>query len=93
MNVCLDKCAPLVTRQILRPPAPWISEEIKSKIRERNQLQKNLKVDRKNTAQRKLLIDTKRKDYYKNELQKSKDISSTWKIAKNMLNNDSHRKH
>ena len=52
MNVCLDKCAPLVTRQILRPPAPWISEEIKSKIRERNQLQKNLKVDRKNTALR-----------------------------------------
>lgn len=28
---CLDKCAPLVTKQVRRPPAPWINESVKNK--------------------------------------------------------------
>ncbi|XP_068205877.1 uncharacterized protein [Palaemon carinicauda] len=39
MNLCIDTYAPIVTRQLLRPPAPWISEQIRSVIKERDQTQ------------------------------------------------------
>ena len=47
-NNCLDKCAPLVTRQVRRPFAPWINEHLRALIHERDVAQINLKNDRSN---------------------------------------------
>ncbi|XP_068200651.1 uncharacterized protein [Palaemon carinicauda] len=98
MNLCIDTCAPIVTRQLLRPPAPWISEQIRSAIKERDQTQSSLKQDpynellRENYRDKKktveLVIDASRKEYYNNEFKKNiNDISATWKTAKKMLSN------
>ena len=98
MTKCIDTCAPLVTREILRPPAPWISDDIKSSMKRRDGLQKELKADKFNVMLRenyneqkkkvKSSIDTGRKEYYRNEFNSNKhDISASWKIAKKMLNN------
>ena len=46
---CIDLCAPMVTKQITRPPAPWMTNELEESIHKRNQLQKALKCDRDNT--------------------------------------------
>ena len=29
MNECIDNCAPVLTKQMIRPPAPWIDQGIK----------------------------------------------------------------
>ncbi len=47
---CLDQCAPLVTKEIKRPPAPWINDEIRSAMAVRITLQLRLKLDRNNVA-------------------------------------------
>ena len=39
-NNCLDKCAPLVTKEVKRPFAPWISEHLRALMRERDTAQK-----------------------------------------------------
>ena len=98
LSKCIDTCAPLVTREIVRPPAPWISEDLKSSMRERDGLQMDLKEDESNQLLRqnykeqkkkvKTLIDTSRKEYYRGEFQRNKhDISASWKIAKKVLYN------
>ena len=98
-SVCIDRCAPMVTRKITRPPAPWITYNIKEEMETRNQLQRELKLDRYNITLRdtykaqkkrvKSLIEKNKKEYYKNQFQGSKDnIAATWKIIRNMLPND-----
>jgi len=37
-NDCLDTCAPIVTKVIRRPPAPWITDDIKAAITNRDRL-------------------------------------------------------
>ena len=37
-NSCLNKCAPVVTKEIFRPFAPWIDEDLKRIINLKNQL-------------------------------------------------------
>ena len=96
MTNCIDICSPIVTREILRPPAPWISEDIKASMRERDGLQGNLKDDKYNVLLRdnykthkkkvKTLIDNSRKEFYREEFRRNKhDISASWKITKKML--------
>lgn len=45
---CLDLCAPFVTQEIRRPFAPWITEELKTIIQQKNDALKDLKKDRSN---------------------------------------------
>ena len=47
-TACLDKCAPLVTKQVRRPPAPWINESVKKLMSQRDSTQLRLKNDRHN---------------------------------------------
>ena len=42
----LDLCAPVVTREISRPYAPWITADIRTEMNARDDLQRTLKVDR-----------------------------------------------
>ena len=96
MNKSIDDCAPIVTREIVRPPAPWITEDIKKSMKERDALQRNLKHDKYNDDLRvnykeqkkkvKLVIDDGRKTHYRDEFNKNKnDISASWKTVKKML--------
>ncbi len=43
---CLDQCAPLVTKEIKRPAAPWINDEICSAMAVWNTLQLRLKLQK-----------------------------------------------
>ena len=48
MDSSIDRCAPIVTKQINRPPAPWIDESLKNAMKERDEISKLLKMDRRN---------------------------------------------
>lgn len=37
---CLDSCAPIITRKITRPPAPWMTEDIRNEMKNRNNLRR-----------------------------------------------------
>ena len=100
MLKCIDICAPLVTGEISRPPAPWISQAIKDSIKERDELQIRTKIDsfnmqlRDNYKEQKKkvnsLINSSRKEYFKEEFRKNKnDIAASWRIAKKVISNDS----
>ena len=99
LNKCIDACAPLVTNEIIRPPAPWITHDVKENIKERDELQKQAKHDGNNLTLRdnykekkkevKAQIDNSRKNYYKKELTDNKNnFSASWKIVKTMLFNN-----
>ncbi len=45
---CYNMCAPLVTRKVRRPPAPWINANLLDLMQKRNNMQKYLKKDRHN---------------------------------------------
>ena len=47
---CLDSCAPIVTKKIYRPPAPWITEEIKKEMEYRDNLRKTSNLTSDNIA-------------------------------------------
>ena len=49
-NECLDACAPLVTREIKRPPAPWIDSELKDAMKFRDEIHRKLKIDKGNNV-------------------------------------------
>ena len=95
-NCCLNECAPVVTREISRPFAPWIDHSLKSKIDEKNKLQLELKRDRSNSILdtqfkhskknvEKLICNAK-KDHFKEKFQKSKGNSgATWKVVEEMI--------
>ena len=44
---CLNSCAPFVTKEVKRPYAPWIDNEIKAAIKIRNSLHKVFKLNRR----------------------------------------------
>ena len=48
LNRCIDNCAPLQTKEIFRPPAPWITDDIKESRKKRDKLQKDVKQDSDN---------------------------------------------
>ena len=89
----MDACAPIATKEILRPPAPWISDDIKNSMKVRDRLQRDLKLNRFNTTLRetyleqkkrvRFFIDNGRREYYREEFSNNKhDISASWRIAK-----------
>ncbi len=100
-NKCINECAPLVTREVRRPFAPWIDEHLRALIRERNTTQKNLKNDRLNVVLqlkykrlkgevKKLLYKTK-SDYYSNKLETNKSNSAaTWNTLRQLMPANKH---
>ena len=94
-NNALDKCAPIVTREIKRPKAPWINDDLKLEMIERNEIQKRLKEDRFNEdlnseykqkkKQVSSRISTARASYFKDEIMKSNSRNDTWKIMKKIV--------
>ena len=95
---CLDKCAPLVTQEIKRPPAPWINDDIRSAMAIRNTLQWRLKLDRNNVTLEeqyknernkvKSLLRNAEQEYYRDQLHNNKgNTAATWKIIKNIVPN------
>ena len=95
---CLNKCAPLVTKEVKRPSAPWINENLRKLMSERNTLQKLLKNDRNNVLLkekyktikkqvRKLLHSTK-SEYCLGKLEESKGkVSETWDLLRQLVPN------
>ncbi len=49
MADCIEECAPVVTTEIKKPFAPWITDEIRSAMTIRNALQSQLKLNRHNS--------------------------------------------
>ena len=92
----LEKCAPFVTREIKRPPAPWITSEIRDVMATRDLAHKELKTDRLNQLlqerykhlkkRTKSLISAAKQQYYHNELSNAKgNTSATWNTVKNLI--------
>ena len=93
MNRCIDSCAPIITRQINRPPAPWIDQNLKMAMKKRDEIGKKLKEDRQNHIlkiehkERKKtvkynLFQAKEK-YFQEEFEKcGNNMTKKWKVAK-----------
>ena len=96
LNKCVDLCAPVTTQLIRRPPAPWISDDIKKSIKDRDTLQKQLKLDRSNVMvqekykdQKKLVksnIHKAKALHFKKRFQECGNSSSKkWRIMKDLV--------
>ena len=93
---CLDTCAPIVTKIIRRPPAPWINMQIKDAMSLRDRLQIEFKNDKNNSIKEleyriekkkvsHLLSDSKN-NYYKQEFEKNKgNIKGTWSVVHKII--------
>ena len=88
---CLNTCAPFKTKKIRRPHAPWMTEDIKSAMRERNNTQILLKKDRTNATlltkykdlktKVKRMIHAARIEFHNNEfIENNGDIAATWRV-------------
>ena len=93
---CLDECAPFVTAEITRPPAPWIDDNLKKIIHEKNQLKEELKMNRSNQLldskfkESKKLVEhclrTAKKQHFSTKFHDCKgDSAATWKVVEGML--------
>ena len=96
---CLDDCAPFVTQEITRPPAPWISNNLKLDMKARDDLQKRakndilneaLQDDYKNEKKRvKNLINASKSKHFKDKFRNCNgNISNKWKIVHEMIPNN-----
>ena len=95
-NNCLDECAPIVTKEITRPPAPWIDDNLKKCISEKNELKSRLKNDRLNQALSDSFKETKKfvehclitakKQHFRTRFHDSKgDSGAAWSVVQDML--------
>ncbi|XP_069974804.1 uncharacterized protein [Penaeus vannamei] len=92
-NECMNVCAPFITKKITRPPAPWITNDVKAAMAVRDVLRErihnnstdmvlweNYKIEKKCLR---VLIDANKKQYYKRELQNSRsNMKATWNTRK-----------
>ncbi len=92
----INQCALMSDVILRRPPAPWINNEVKEAIQERNRAQKLIKQDRQNvTLQQKFkevkkrvksLINSTKKKYYHQQLHNCKhDTAATWRTLRNII--------
>ena len=92
----MDECAPFITAEITRPPAPWIDENLEKIIHEKNLLKERLNQDRSNQLLNDVFKNTKKqvehclrtakKQHFKTEFYDCKgDSGATWKVAEGML--------
>lgn len=85
----LNMFAPLITREIRRPLAPWLTPDIKEQIRERDRMYKTYKRNRipqflldykRLRKQIKHLIRQAKQNYYENSLSDIRDPSKLWRF-------------
>ena len=57
---CLDSCAPIVTKTIHRPPAPWMNDEIKKEMQNRNVLRQRIEKSNNDVTNELYRISKKR---------------------------------
>ncbi len=93
---CLDACAPIVTKEIKRPFAPWMNDDFRRAINIRNNAQSNLKAGRHNSRLQELykkekkhvrtLISKTKADYYHARINNCRGNSSaTWKVITDLI--------
>lgn len=93
---CLDTCAPFVTKDIKRPPAPWVDAQIKDAMRIRDSLHQEFKLNRhdpttENNYKRekkrvKSMMSDNKKKYFREEFTKCKgNIKGTWDVIKRII--------
>lgn len=93
---CLDVCAPFKTKEMKRPPAPWIDSEIREAMKVREDLHKKFKANKHDPAihnnykrekkRIRQMLSEKKKSYYRNEFSKCKgDIRGTWSVVKKLI--------
>ncbi len=93
---CLDACAPYVTKEIKRPFAPWMNDDLKEAMKLRNETHKKLKSDRMNFAlqeqykrekrQVKNLIAKTKAEYYNNKFKENRGkTAKTWKTIREIV--------
>ncbi len=97
MTDSINQCAPMSDVILRRPPAPWITSEVKEAIKERNKAQKLLKKNRLNTTlQQKFkeikksvrnLINSTKKKYYHQLLHNCKHNTHTHTRHLHHINN------
>ncbi len=97
-NDCLDKCAPFIIKEVRRPPAPWINDDLRDLMVQRNNTQKLLKDDRLNVYLNEQYKNLKKEVkralynaktlYYNKRLEDNKgNISATWNLLKKLVPN------
>ena len=93
---CLDMCAPFVTKEITRPPAPWIDNQLKTAMKDRDELNELYKSNRQDSFSEnryktekkrvKQMLSDKKKNYFKEEFFKHKgDIKGTWEVVNKIV--------
>ena len=93
---CLDSCAPFVTKEIKRPYAPWIDEQIKDAIKNRNKLHNEFKLNRQDPIAEsnyrrekkrvKTMIANSKRKYFKEQFSKCKgNIRGTLNVIKKII--------
>ena len=101
-SVCLEMCAPIVTKVVKGTPAPWMSGDIREAIKNRDELQKELKVDTNNSELRerykaaktyvKTLISTSKTEHYQDRLKDCEgNTSATWKVIGEIIPNQKNK--
>lgn len=92
---CLNSCAPIVTQTITRPPAPWMTEEIRKEMGKRNRLKQQL-VNNHNEATYdiyktskkhvKILIKSAKVNHYRDKFDECKvNKNNIWKIINDIV--------
>ena len=95
---CLDNHAPLVTRTMKRPPAPWIDDKVRQAMEQRNAIQYQLKFDRRNSLIQqefknrkksvKAIIKAAKSEYYHKKIKETKgNAAGTCNIIRNIIPN------
>ncbi len=93
---CLDFRAPLVTKELKRPSAPWLNQELKSLIKQKNYALKSWKTDRSDIIPEQTYENLKcevrrsinffKAEYYNNKFNKHKGNSKLlWKTIKKLI--------
>ena len=96
LNSSINRVAPEQTIVLTRPPAPWITQDIKKVMTERDNLQKRLKVNGSNTELRadynskKKLVRSeiyrcKAKYFHTEYLKCRNDMKKSWKLTKTLI--------
>ena len=94
----INASAPIKTKTVKRPPAPWIDDNIKRAINDRNNTQKALKINRSDTTLQaeykhkkrnvKTLIHSAKTNYFKSKINECRnDSAETWKLVKKLVPN------
>ncbi len=93
---CLNHCAPLVRKAVRRPPAPWINDNLRTIMKERNDTQRLLKNDRTNVylsdkykvlkKQVKKYLKEAKSEYYDNRFEEEKgNVAAMWDLLRQLV--------